>query len=72
VSEARLLALVEAHPHRSALARRTRDGSLFPALRRLEDRGLVFRRRDLYRLTRSGAHELETTRALVRLAARAA
>jgi DNA-binding PadR family transcriptional regulator len=72
MSEARVLALVAANPHRAALARRAHDGSLFATLRRLEERGLVFRRRDLYRLTRFGAHELAMTRAVARLVARAA
>ena len=34
------LFLVAKFPHRAALARRVRDGSLFPALRHLEARGL--------------------------------
>jgi DNA-binding PadR family transcriptional regulator len=72
MSQARALALVAANPHRAALARRANDGSLFAALRRLEECGLVFRRRDLYRLTRRGAHELELARAVARLVARAA
>src|SRR6266446_4761869 len=38
------------HPHPAALVRKMRDGSLFAALRQLEDRGLVTRRRGLYRL----------------------
>ena len=69
MSEARLLWLVSRYPHRTALARRARDGSAFVLLRRLEARGLVMRRNDAYRLTRRGRHELELTRALVRLVA---
>jgi len=58
MSEARVLALVMQHPHPSALARSARDRSLFQALRRLEARGCVTRRRGLYRLTRLGSDEL--------------
>jgi DNA-binding PadR family transcriptional regulator len=71
MSEARLLSLVRRYPHRTALARRVRDGSVFAALRRLENRGLVTRRRETYRLTRRGAEELALTRALSRLVVRA-
>jgi hypothetical protein len=39
--EARLLTLVVRNPHPVALARKVRDGAVFPALRHLEDRGLV-------------------------------
>jgi len=71
MSEARLLSLVRRYPHRTALARRVRDGSVFDALRHLEDRGLVIRRRETYGLTRRGAHELAMTRAVTRLVVRA-
>src|SRR5207237_9582955 len=50
--EVRLLGLVMRHPHPAALARKVRDGSLFAALRQLQDRGLVTSRHGLYRLTR--------------------
>src|SRR5439155_25129828 len=71
MSEARLLGLVMRHPHPAALARRVRNGSLFAALRHLEDRGLVTRRRGLYRLTRRGQYELWMARAVARLVTRA-
>jgi DNA-binding PadR family transcriptional regulator len=71
MSEARLLALVARYPDPTALARRARSGSIFPALHRLEARGLVRRQRGAYRLTRSGRDELALTRALARLVARA-
>jgi DNA-binding PadR family transcriptional regulator len=70
MSEARLLFLVARYPHRAALARHVRDGSVFAALRRLEARGLVMRRRELYRLTRRGGEELALTSALMRLVER--
>jgi DNA-binding PadR family transcriptional regulator len=70
MSEARLLALVLRYPHPTALARQARDGRIFPALRRLERRGLVTRRRGQYRLTLRGRHELAMTRAVTRLLAR--
>jgi DNA-binding PadR family transcriptional regulator len=70
MSEARVLSLVAQYPHRTALARRARDGSLFPALRHLEARGFVWRQRDRYRLTRRGREELAMTSALVRLVTR--
>ena len=70
LDEARLLSLVMRHPHPAAFARQVRDGRIFAALRRLEDRGLVMRRRGIYRLTRRGRHELSTDRALARLIAR--
>ena len=70
MSEARLLWLVKRYPNRTALARRMRDGSAFVLLRRLESRGFVTRRNDLYRLTRRGRNELELTLALARLLAR--
>ena len=70
MSEGRLLSLVARYPHRRALARHARDGSVFAALGRLEARGLVTYRRGLYRLTRSGAAELALTRALARLVTR--
>jgi hypothetical protein len=69
MSEARLLFLVARYPHRSALARHARDGSIFAALGRMEARGLVTRRKELYRLTRRGSHELSLTYALARLVA---
>ena len=71
MSEARLLALVASHPNPTALARAVRDGSVFPALRRLEGCGLVTRRRGGYRLTRRGRDELATSLALARLVLRA-
>lgn len=71
MNEARLLALVTRHPHPVALARRLGAASAFGALHRLEERGLVARRRDLYRLTRRGRHELWMARAIAQLVARA-
>jgi DNA-binding PadR family transcriptional regulator len=71
MSEARLLSLVRRYPHRTALARQVRDGAVFTALRRMEDRGLVVRRRERYALTRRGAEELAMTRRLSRLVVRA-
>jgi DNA-binding PadR family transcriptional regulator len=70
MSEARLLSLVTRYPHRTALARQVRDGAVFAALRRMEERGLVARRRDTYRLTRRGSEELALTRAVSRLIVR--
>jgi DNA-binding MarR family transcriptional regulator len=70
MSEARILALVARYPHPTTLARRTRDGSVFAAVRRLEAAGLVRRRHGQYRLTLRGRDELELTRSLVRLVAR--
>jgi len=67
MGEPLLLALVSRYPHPTALARRARDAALFPALRRLEDRGLVRRRRGLYCLTRCGRNELAFAAALSRL-----
>jgi hypothetical protein len=67
MSEARLLALVDRYPQPVALARRV-GSPLFPALRRLEDDGLVTTRRGLYRVTRRGHTELALQRALVRAA----
>jgi DNA-binding PadR family transcriptional regulator len=67
MSEARLLWLVKRYPHRAALARRVRDGRAFVVLGRLEARGLVTRRNDVYRLTRRGRNELELTRAVAHL-----
>jgi DNA-binding PadR family transcriptional regulator len=67
MSEARLLSLVARYPHRSALAKHVRDGAVFTALRRLEARGLIWRQRDLYRLTRKGRGELEMTHLIARL-----
>jgi predicted transcriptional regulator len=70
MSEARLLSLVRTYPHPTALARHVEDRSIFAALRRLEDSGLVRRQRSQYRLTRLGERELVMTSALVRLLAR--
>jgi DNA-binding PadR family transcriptional regulator len=70
MDETRLLSLVMRHPHPAAFARQVRDGRIFAALRRLEDHGLVMRRRGMYRLTRRGRHELSTERAVARLIAR--
>jgi DNA-binding PadR family transcriptional regulator len=67
MSEARLLNLVAAYPHRTALARHARDGRALGAVGRLEARGLVRRQRDLYRLTDRGVRELRLTYAVVRL-----
>jgi DNA-binding PadR family transcriptional regulator len=67
MSEGALLSLVARYPHPIALARHARDGTMFVALRRLEARELVTRRRGLYRLTRRGRHELALARALARL-----
>ena len=47
--------------------RHVRDGAVFAALRRMEDRGLVIRRRERYALTRRGSEELALTRAVSRL-----
>ena len=71
MSEAQLLSLVRRYPHRAALARRAKSGSVFAALRRLEAEGLVRQERSQYRLTRRGERELVMTRALARLLARA-
>jgi DNA-binding PadR family transcriptional regulator len=68
MGEAPLLWLVSRYSHPSALARHTRDTRLFPALRRLEARGLVRRRHGLYRLTHCGRAELAFALALARLA----
>ena len=70
--ETRLLALVLRNPHPSALARKVRDGSVFPALRQLENRGLLMRRRGLYRLTARGRRELSMAQAVAKLIARSA
>jgi hypothetical protein len=59
--------LVARYPHPGALARRAGDGWVFPALRSLESRGLVWRQRGHYRLTRRGRDELAMGRALARL-----
>jgi len=71
MSEARLLMLVAAYPQPTALARRAGDAGVFPALRSLESRGLVWRRRGLYRLTRRGRDELAMSRTVARLLLRA-
>ncbi len=70
MSEARLLALVARFPQTAALARGG-GGALFPALRSLEEAGLVARGRGSYRLTRRGRSELALERALARVVARA-
>jgi len=70
MSETRLLSLVTRYPHPTALARHVRDGSVFVALRRLEARGFVRRRRGQFRLTKRGRDELAMTHALVRLVGR--
>jgi len=70
MSEARLLSLVARYPHRTALARHLRDGSILAAVSRLEARGLVTRRQEVYRLTRHGKVEFAMTRALARLIVR--
>ena len=70
MSEARLLSLVRRYPHRAALARQVRDGAVFAALRRMEERGLVIRRLETYRLTRRGSEELAMTRSVSRLVVR--
>jgi hypothetical protein len=67
MSEARLLSLVAAYPHPTALARRVGDASAFAGLGRLEARGYIRRRRGLYRLTGRGRYELALTAALLRL-----
>jgi DNA-binding PadR family transcriptional regulator len=71
MSEAWALFLVARYPDPIALARRARDGSVFPALRHLEAHGYVRRQQGLYRLTRQGWDELAMTCALMRLATRA-
>jgi DNA-binding PadR family transcriptional regulator len=70
MAEARLLSLVLSYPNPTALARRAGDGRVFAALGRLEARGLVTRRRGLYRLTRCGRDELALAQSLARLVAR--
>jgi hypothetical protein len=70
MSETRVLFLVAQSPHPVAIARRARDSSLFPVLRGLESRGLLYHRQGLYRLTRRGRDELAMTRALIRLSSR--
>ncbi|HET7854838.1 MAG TPA: hypothetical protein VFL41_00115 [Gaiellaceae bacterium] len=65
-----MLSFVQRYPHPTALARRLPDRRAFAALRRLECRGLVTRRRGQYRLTRRGRTELELTRAVTRLLVR--
>ena len=71
MSEAALLALVAAHPHPRALARRARPAVVFAGLPRLERAGLVSRRRGLYRVTARGRDELAFERALRACVARA-
>ena len=67
MSELGVLVLVALYPHPTAVARCVRDASLFPALRRLEANGFLWRQRGVYRLTRRGRNELTMTRALIRL-----
>jgi hypothetical protein len=67
MNEAWLLSLVARHPHPGDLARRFRLGPVFPALRELERRGLVNRRKGLYRLTGRGRQELWMSGAVARL-----
>jgi len=69
MSEARLLSLVMRYPHPAALGRQARDIKVFGALRELEGRGLVTRRRGVYRLTRRGERELGFARAIAQLLA---
>jgi hypothetical protein len=71
MTEARLLSLVARHPHPVALARRLGAARAFGALLRLEERGLVARRRGLYRLTRRGRDELWMARAIAQIVLRA-
>lgn len=68
--ETRVLTLVLRNPHPGALARKVRDSSVFPVLHQLEDRGLLVRRRGLYRLTARGRRELSMSRAVAQLIAR--
>ena len=68
MSEAQLLFMVRRYPEPRALARRIRAASLFTGFERLEARGLVVRRRGLYRLTTHGAYECELEQRLSRLA----
>jgi DNA-binding PadR family transcriptional regulator len=70
MSEAFVLCLVERYPHPTALARRTRDGSVFALLGRLEAHGLLRRQHDRYSLTHRGRSELAITRGLVGLVIR--
>jgi hypothetical protein len=51
MSEGAVLRLFAQYPHPTALARRVRDASLFPALRRLEAHGFLWRQRGVYFLT---------------------
>jgi Mn-dependent DtxR family transcriptional regulator len=69
MSEGAILSLVSRYPHATALARHARDVSTFSALRRLEARGYIGRRRDRYVLTRRGRDELALLRGLARLVA---
>lgn len=64
MSEGRLLSLVARYPHPTALARRTRDNSMFMTLHRLEAGGFLSRSAGNYRLTRRGRDELAMTRAV--------
>jgi hypothetical protein len=67
MSELGILFLVAQYPNPLAIARRVRDGSVFPALRHLEASGLLWRQQNQYRLTRRGREELALTTALLLL-----
>ena len=71
MSEALLLSLVRSYPNLTALARKTRNGAVFPALRSLEHRGIVRRYRNHYRLTRRGRDELAMACVIARVVSRA-
>jgi DNA-binding PadR family transcriptional regulator len=71
MSQAAVLCLLVRFPHPAALARCAGDGGVFAALRRLEQDGLVTRRRGLYRITTRGRRELALDRALRRAVDRA-
>jgi hypothetical protein len=64
MSESALLRLVVRYPHRVAIARRVNGVALNDGIRRLERAGLVVRRRDVYRVTKSGRTTLEFDHAL--------
>lgn len=67
MSELEVLFLVARCPNPVALARRVRHGSVYLALRCLEDGGFLWRQRGEYRLTRRGRDELALTVALIGL-----
>ena len=71
MSEVWLLSMVLRYPHRTALARKARNGAVVADLRSLEHRGLVKRYRDHYRLTRRGRNELAMALDISRLVLRA-